>query len=65
MWTDLNFWRSLSSLLAFACFIGIVVWVWRKGRNRGFDEAADLPFDAQDPSTSTESREHRPGKQHD
>jgi len=65
MLTDLNFWRSLSTVLAFVCFIGIVVWVWRKGRNRGFKDAAELPFDAEDTPTSKEPGDSTQGKQHD
>ncbi|MBM3392704.1 MAG: cbb3-type cytochrome c oxidase subunit 3 [Betaproteobacteria bacterium] len=41
---DLNDLRSLVTVLAFATFVGIVLWAW-SGRRRGaFDEAAQLPF---------------------
>ncbi len=55
MWTDLNLWRSLATVLAFACFLGIVLWAWLGGRNNGFGEAAALPFEADDPPFRTES----------
>jgi cytochrome c oxidase cbb3-type subunit 4 len=32
-------------------FIGIVVWAWSGKRKRGFDEAAHIPLDEDDPDT--------------
>jgi cytochrome c oxidase cbb3-type subunit 4 len=41
---DINTMRSVVTLLAFSCFVGIVLWAWA-GRNQSdFDEAAQLPF---------------------
>lgn len=45
MLTDLNLLRGISTVLAFASFIGIALWAW-SGRNRSrFDEAAALVLD--------------------
>jgi cytochrome c oxidase cbb3-type subunit 4 len=41
---DVNDMRALSTLLAFIAFIGIVWWAWRRRSQKGFDEAARLPF---------------------
>ncbi len=36
--------RSLTTLVMFLAFMGIVVWSLAARRRRGFDEAAQLPF---------------------
>ena len=41
---DINILRSIVTLLAFCCFIGIVVWAWSRLNQADFDEAAQLPF---------------------
>ena len=42
---DINMLRSIVAVVAFAVFIGIVIWAW-SGRNRArFEEAARLPFE--------------------
>jgi cytochrome c oxidase cbb3-type subunit 4 len=41
---DINDLRALSTVLAFACFIGIVWWAWHRKSQKGFAEAARLPF---------------------
>lgn len=61
MWNDLNFWRSIITVLSFLCFLGIIAWAWLGGRNQGFADAAALPFDADD---YPEPR-HPKGKQHE
>ena len=40
--TDL---RIISTLLSFACFIGIAVWAYSGRNKQRFDEAAQLPFE--------------------
>jgi cytochrome c oxidase cbb3-type subunit 4 len=42
---ELNLLRSLVTLLAFASFVGLVVWAWSRTRRADFDEAARLPLD--------------------
>ncbi len=51
---DINTLRSIMTVLAFAAFVGIVMWAWSGRAKRGFDAAAALPF------TEDESREERP-----
>lgn len=41
---DINVLRSLVTVLAFAAFIGILVWAYRPSRKAQFDDAAQLPF---------------------
>ncbi len=36
--------RTLVTVAAFICFVGIVLWAYSRGRKRDFDEAARLPF---------------------
>ena len=41
---DINTLRSLVTVLAFASFVGIVLWAYSGRARRGFEEAAQLPF---------------------
>ena len=41
---DVNDLRSAVTVLSLLVFCGIVVWAWAKCNQRGFDEAAQLPF---------------------
>ncbi|MBA3902067.1 MAG: CcoQ/FixQ family Cbb3-type cytochrome c oxidase assembly chaperone [Rhodocyclaceae bacterium] len=41
---DINDLRSFVTVLAFATFIGIVLWAWSGRQKQAFDEAANLPF---------------------
>ena len=41
---DINDIRSILTVLAFATFMGIVVWAYSWRRRAAFDEAANLPF---------------------
>jgi cytochrome c oxidase cbb3-type subunit IV len=45
---DVNDLRIAVTLLSFACFGGIVVWAWSRRNRSRFDEAAMLPFAAED-----------------
>ncbi len=42
---DINLLRSIVTVLAFALFIGIVVWAWSSRNKTRFEEAAQLPFE--------------------
>src|SRR5262249_52280684 len=42
---DINDLRSLLTVLAFASFIGIVIWAYSGRAKRAFEEAERLPFD--------------------
>jgi cytochrome c oxidase cbb3-type subunit 4 len=37
---------SIMTVVAFATFIGIVLWAWSARARRAFEEAAQLPFAA-------------------
>lgn len=41
---DINDARSIVTLLAFLCFLGIVFWAYSGSTKRRFEEAANLPF---------------------
>ncbi len=41
---DVNDLRSVTTLLMFAAFVGIVGWAWAGHRRARFDDAAQLPF---------------------
>ncbi|MDR7308486.1 cbb3-type cytochrome c oxidase subunit 3 [Rhodoferax saidenbachensis] len=42
---DINTLRSLTTVVSFVVFIGIVWWAWSRKRSADFDEAANLPFE--------------------
>ena len=42
---DINTLRSIVTVVAFAAFIGIVLWAYSDRSKAGFDRAARLPFD--------------------
>ena len=50
---DINTWRRIATILAFAAFLGVCWWTFSSRRKKGFDDAANLPFadDAQDEKT--------------
>jgi cytochrome c oxidase cbb3-type subunit IV len=45
---DVNTARSVVTVVSFALFIGLMVWVYRGHRKAAFDEAAQVPFAADD-----------------
>jgi len=44
MYLDINIFRSLATVLAFAAFIAIFLWTYSSRRKKSFDDAADIPF---------------------
>jgi cytochrome c oxidase cbb3-type subunit 4 len=42
---DINTLRSLTTVVSFVVFIGIVWWAWSRNRSADFDQAAHLPFE--------------------
>jgi len=44
---DINILRSLVTAVGFVLFIAITVWAYRPRRKTAFDEAAQLPFCAE------------------
>jgi cytochrome c oxidase cbb3-type subunit 4 len=58
---ELNDFRSAMTVVMFLLFIGIVIWAFGSKRKRAFDEAANLPFEEDDPLPGehrTSSRKH-------
>lgn len=41
---DINTLRSIVTVLALCCFVGIWIWAWSRRNQSDFDEAAQLPF---------------------
>lgn len=41
---DINSWRVIVMVIGLFLFLGIVAWAWSRKNQRGFDEAAQLPF---------------------
>lgn len=41
---DINFLRSLTTVLSFGIFIGILIWTYSRRNRERFEEAARLPF---------------------
>ena len=55
---DINDLRSIITVAGLLCFLGIVWWAYSKGSQKGFEEAANLPFvehDDQDAASSAAS----------
>ena len=42
---DVNTLRTVTTVLSFVVFIGIMVWAWSSRRKGDFEEAARLPFE--------------------
>ena len=42
---DVNTLRSLTTVISFVVFLGIMVWAWSARRKSDFEEAANLPFE--------------------
>jgi len=53
---DINFARSVVTVLMLVVFIGIVVWAWSGKRKQAFEEAARLPFDDETEAATGRSR---------
>ena len=41
---DVNSLRAIVTVVSFLAFLGIVVWAWSRRNQAAFDEAARLPF---------------------
>ena len=42
---DINTLRSIVTVAALICFLGIVAWAWSARKKSDFEEAANLPFE--------------------
>ena len=47
---------SIMTVVAFATFVGIVLWAYSGKARRGFDEAARLPFAEDEQEDARETR---------
>jgi cytochrome c oxidase cbb3-type subunit 4 len=45
---DINLVRETVTVLSFIIFMGILLWAYGKGSQRGFEEAARIPFEEPD-----------------
>jgi cytochrome c oxidase cbb3-type subunit 4 len=54
---DINDMRSVLTLVAFICFLGICAWAYSKHAKAGFDEAARLPLTDDDLPAASGRRE--------
>lgn len=41
---DINELRTFFTLMSFFCFLAIIAWAYSDKSKKGFDEAANLPF---------------------
>lgn len=44
----LNLLRAVTTVLAFAAFLGVVAWAWSRRRHDEFEQAANLPLQEDD-----------------
>ena len=58
---DINTLRSIVTVLAFACFVGIVLWAWSGKRREDFEAAARVPLDDDEPVAAVSTRRHQAG----
>jgi cytochrome c oxidase cbb3-type subunit IV len=42
---DITTLRIVATLASFATFIGIFIWAWSRRNAKGFESAAQLPFE--------------------
>lgn len=59
---DINDWRSLFTVLAFAIFIAIVGWAYSGRRKQAFEEAARLALDDDEPGVGGGGASQSSGK---
>lgn len=45
---DINDLRSIVTVVGLLCFLAIVAWAYGRSSQKGFDEAANLPFSGDD-----------------
>lgn len=48
---------SAVTVIAFASFVGIVIWAYGRGRRRAFEEAANAPFALPDDAVAPPARD--------
>jgi cytochrome c oxidase cbb3-type subunit 4 len=50
---------STTTVVAFAAFVGIVLWAWSERRRAAFEAAANAPFAVPDDAEVTDNAERR------
>ncbi|MAR92300.1 MAG: cbb3-type cytochrome c oxidase subunit 3 [Pseudomonadota bacterium] len=55
---DINTWRGIATVLAFAAFIGVCIWTFSAHRKKKFEEAANLPFADEDEAKHENTLRH-------
>jgi cytochrome c oxidase cbb3-type subunit 4 len=58
---DIEWMRSSMTVIAFATFIGIVMWAWSSGKRSDFDVAARSVLEDDAPENANEAK---PGARH-
>jgi cytochrome c oxidase cbb3-type subunit 4 len=58
---DLNDLRSVTTVILFIAFIGIVVWAYNRRRRDAFDDAAKLPLADDEPPADPPAQERSNG----
>jgi cytochrome c oxidase cbb3-type subunit 4 len=49
---DFTLIQSIWTIVVMVAFIGIVIWAWSGKRKQRFDDAANIPFNEDEPSKS-------------
>lgn len=52
---DITVLRSITTLVSFLTFVGIIVWAFKRSNRAAFDDAAQLPFLDEAPKLSGSS----------
>lgn len=53
---DIGMIRGIGTAMVFIAFIGVLLWAYSKKRKSSFDEAANLPFADDVPSTKRDEQ---------
>ena len=53
---DAGTWRGIFTVIMFVLFIGLWIWAWSSKRKADFDEAAQLPFDDDEPKAGGDAQ---------
>ncbi|NJD26289.1 MAG: cbb3-type cytochrome c oxidase subunit 3 [Betaproteobacteria bacterium] len=56
---DINDFRSILTVAGLLCFLGIVGWAYGRRSQKGFEEAANLPFAEHDESAKPDATHSR------
>ncbi len=54
---DIGTLRGAGTILIFVAFIGMVFWAYNSKRKSSFDEAANLPFADEEPSSNEPNKD--------